>query len=112
LILVTNPKPHMPADDNALWERVLLIPFEQRFLSNPNPAAANEHQADSKLKEKLQQESSGILAWLVRGFLAWQSSGLNAPDTVKAATETYREEEDTIGLFLADCCLIGSKYQV
>ena len=35
---------------------------------------------DSNLREKLEAELSGILAWAVRGCLEWQKAGLgNAP---------------------------------
>src|SRR5581483_2759319 len=67
LFVLTNHKPHAPADDDALWSRVLLIPFELRFVDNPT--AENEREADKRLKDRLKEEAPGILAWLVRGCL-------------------------------------------
>ena len=61
---------------------------------------------DKTLKEKLRQEMSGILAWLVRGCLEWQrSGGLNPPPKVRDATSEYRREEDTMAEFVDDCCI-------
>ncbi len=105
LLLMTNNRPKAPAGDFALWQRIHLIPFTQSFIDAPS--RPNEHQADPKLPEKLQAEASGILAWLVRGCLAWQREGLNPPETVKAATEEYRRAEDIIQHFLDDTCLIA-----
>jgi putative DNA primase/helicase len=59
---------------------------------------------DPKLPEKLKAERSGILAWAVRGCLAWQKQRLQEPEQVKEATEEYREESDRIGEFLRAHC--------
>lgn len=98
LLLLTNSKPSAPAGDFALWQRIYLIPFMQSFVDDP--LAPTESKADHYLSEKLKAEASGILAWLVRGCLAWQKEGLNPPPIVRAATEDYRKDEDTIGRFI------------
>lgn len=105
LLLITNHRPHIPADDDAIWDRVFLIPFTMRFVDKPGKP--NERQADKALKEKLRTEAPGILAWLVRGCLEWQRMGLEPPDSVKAATEEYRTEEDTLAQFIAECCILA-----
>lgn len=108
VMLITNHKPHIPADDQAAWDRVTLIEFRTRFVDNPT--APNERAKDKNIKAKLLAESAGILAWLVRGCLEWQREGLNPPASVKDATQAYRDDEDTIGLFLEECCLTGAGY--
>ncbi len=102
VLLVTNNKPHASADDYALWKRLLLIPFTQKFVGNPT--RPDEHQHDLHLLEKLKAESGGILAWLVRGCLEWQRIGLRPPETVRAATEAYQADEDVLGRFLEEEC--------
>lgn len=104
LFLLTNHRPHIPADDLAIWERVHLVPFTQRFIDNPTQP--NEHKRDDKLMDKLHQELPGILAWLVTGCLLWQRDGLKIPQAVAAATTEYRTDEDTTGQFLAERCII------
>lgn len=101
-ILMTNRRPHAPADDDAAWERIQLIPFDVRFVDDPN--APDERKRDPKLKEKLAAEGPGVLAMLVRGTMAWLKDGLNPPERVKLATREYREAEDTITQFIDDCC--------
>jgi putative DNA primase/helicase len=110
LMIITNHRPHINADDAAIWDRVYLIPFDQRFVDNP--IKHNEKKAEKNLKEKLENEAPGILAWLVRGCLAWQREGLNAPEKIKAATEEYQLEEDTIGQFILECCETGPNMSV
>lgn len=100
--LVTNKRPGAPSDDRALWTRILLVPFVQRFVTNPGKG---ERQADKMLVHTLKSEASGILSWLVRGCLAWQHEGLRPPETVRLATEQYQHEEDDWARFIAECCV-------
>lgn len=104
LFLMTNDLPHANADDQALWDRMVAIPFLQRFVDDPQ--APNEHQRDPALKDALLSEASGILAWLVRGCLAWQRDGLRVPAFLQLATDEYRRSEDEIADFLADRCIV------
>ena len=110
LFLATNFKPHAPADDLALWERVHLVGFTQRFVSNPVPGDPNEHLADPHLREDLLREGPGILAWLVQGALEYQRLGLGAPGEVKLLTTQYRQGEDTLGQFIDECLVVGPDF--
>jgi putative DNA primase/helicase len=111
LFLLTNNKPHAPAEDFAFWERVHLVPFLVSFVDR-NPEAENERRRDRDLTAKLTEELSGILAWLVRGCLQWQKEGLNPPPIVKEATSEYRRDEDLMADFVDECCVIGPDYSV
>ena len=106
LWLLTNHKPHAPADDFAFWERVYIIPFEVSFVDR-EPRAPNEKRADKDLKEKLMAEAPGILAWIVRGTLLWRQQGLDPPAAVREATAQYRQDEDILGDFIEDECITG-----
>ena len=106
LILMTNSKPAVSDDDFAFWERVHLIPFELSFVERA-PEKENERPADKYLREKLIDEAPGILAWLVRGCLEWQRVGLDPPEKVIDATKEYRRDEDLMGHFLEECCLLS-----
>jgi putative DNA primase/helicase len=110
LFLLTNHKPHANSDDYALWKRLHLIPFALSFVTDPKEQS--ERKADPTLPDKLRAEGSGILAWLVRGCLEWQKEGLKPPETVKVATEAYREEEDLIKLFIDERCKTGKGLEI
>jgi len=110
LFLLTNHKPKINPNDYAIWKRVYLIPMLKSFVDDP--VNENERKQDPTLPEKLKTEASGILAWLVRGFLEWQKTDLNPPAIVREATQEYREDEDIMGYFLRDCCIIDQFKQV
>ena len=105
LFLLTNHKPRIPADDHAIWERVLLIPFNMSFVDNPQKF--NQRKQNPYIKQKLLSEAPGILAWLVKGFMEYHNLGLNPPESVKAITDKYREDEDVLGQFISECCSIS-----
>jgi len=99
--MATNHKPIIRGTDNAIWDRIRLIPF--------NVTIPPEEQ-DKNLAEKLEAELPGILAWAVEGCLLWQREGLCPPPEVIKATEKYREEMDILADFFADCCIIGPEH--
>lgn len=108
LLLLTNRRPKVPADDAALWERIKLIPFLYSFVKNPDPKDPYQKQEIPNLIEKLKDEASGILAWLVQGCIWWQEIGLQPPESVNTATTQYRDAEDIIGLFIKEVCFVGN----
>ncbi|MCP3941679.1 MAG: DNA primase [Desulfobacteraceae bacterium] len=111
LFLLTNHKPHAPADDFAFWERMILFPFELSFVDR-DPENENERRADPGLAKKLEADLPKILAWMVRGCLEWQRDGLKRPAVVKKAVEDYQRDEDSVGDFIDECCIIGPDYIV
>jgi putative DNA primase/helicase len=103
LWLSTNNKPVIQGTDDAIWDRIRLIPFMQRF---------DGPKADTKLPDKLRGELTGVFAWMVEGCLEWQEHGLEEPKTVTEATKQYREEMDTLASFLDEACVVGADYRV
>ena len=101
IVLLTNNRPKLTSLDSAFLERLHLIPLNLFFTDNP--IEDFHRKRDPILPEKLKVEASGILAWLVRGFLEWNEKGLKPPKIVLETTAQYKKEEDTIGQFLCDC---------
>lgn len=110
IFMITNHMPHLDINDYALWQRIHVIPFSLSFVQLPEEKF--ELKADPELKEKLKIEAPGILAWLVRGCLAAQKHGLKQPLAVKEAIKLYQHKEDTLGLFLEECCKVDSNKRV
>lgn len=98
LWLAVNHKPRMTDLSYGFWRRVRLILFLRRF---------TELDKDEELAGKLVAELQGILAWAVRGAVLWREEGMRTPETVIAATETYRVESDPLGDFIEAECLLG-----
>ena len=63
-----------------------------------------EEERDRDFPKKLRPELPGILAWAVRGCLAWQREGLETPGEVRDTTREYRDRQDPFGRFLAEVC--------
>jgi len=98
VFLITNPLPHVSADDQAMWDRILPVEFPARFVDTPKKPNERKKQGDIE-KRILERELPGVLAWLVRGCLAWQKDGLNPPESTRTSKDNYRESEDDFGLF-------------
>ncbi len=112
LFLLTNHKPHAPADDFAFWERMVLFPFELSFVDR-EPKTENEFRSDPQLGKKLEAILPNILAWIVRGCLEWQKQGrLIRPTVVKEAVDKYQRDEDALGDFIEQCCIVGPDFKV
>jgi putative DNA primase/helicase len=99
LWLSTNHKPVIRGTDEGIWDRIRLVPFDVRI---------PEDEIDRSLGQKLREEAPGILAWMVDGCLQWQERGLDPPEKVSTATQTYRTEMDLLGEFLADRCVLAA----
>jgi len=111
LLLCTNHRPRIPESDDGIWRRVFLIPFKMKFWNPAKGESGPEHLCrDNGLADKLRKEYPGILAWLVRGCLEWQQSGLGAPPAVQEETAAYRSEEDRVAQFLTDRCEVSNAY--
>jgi len=103
LFLATNHRPIVRGDDTGIWRRIRLWPFTVEI-----PPEEQDH----ALKEKLRAELPGILAWSVRGCMAWQDDGLSEPPEVSSATQSYREEQDHFGDWFESCCLVPGENEV
>lgn len=95
-----NHKPAIRGTDDGIWRRVMLVPFDVQI---------PEAEVDPDLPGKLRGELPGILNWAVEGCLAWQQQGLRPPQSVREAVSGYRDEMDTLGQFLDECCVIDAK---
>lgn len=98
LVLYGNKKPRLRPDDDAVWGRLHMIPFDVVI-----PPA----EQDKTLGDKLRGEFSGILNWALAGCAEWQRLGdLNAPQQVRATGDKYRSSQDLVGQFISDWCAL------
>ncbi|HEX4145155.1 MAG TPA: phage/plasmid primase, P4 family [Pirellulales bacterium] len=107
VLLPTNHRPEVRGSDHAIWRRLLIVPFTVKYWDRAKGETGPEGlEVDKSLPDKLKAEGPGILRWLVQGCLKWQRDGLNVPAEVRAATDEYRQEEDRLGSFIAQCCVV------
>ena len=90
LWLAANHEPKISDDDDAIWRRIVKIPFTHEI---------PKEKRDPKVKATLRNPEiagAAILAWAVKGCLRWQHEGLKIPTAVEEATEKYRLEQDPL----------------
>jgi putative DNA primase/helicase len=98
----TNSKPVIrAADDQATFSRLHPIPFTVTI-----PA----EEIDKSLPRKLLAEAEGILRWAVEGAIEWRRDGLGKPPEVTAANDDWKAENDQLGRFIDDCCVVGESF--
>lgn len=98
LWLATNHLPVIRGTDDGIWRRIRRIPFDIQILPN---------EQDRQLGTKLIDEAAGILRWAIIGFADYLNNGLQQPDRVTLATETYREDQDVFKGFPEDCYVLA-----
>jgi putative DNA primase/helicase len=94
-----NHTPNMRDEDNGIWRRFKLIPFGHTITDA-------ERIDDTEIMARIQQEEGAILAWMVRGAMAWYANGKKLPEcsAVRSGIEELRKESDVVGSFINQVC--------
>jgi putative DNA primase/helicase len=95
--LAANHTPVIRDTSHGMWRRIRVVPF---------PVTIPPAEQDFNLVEDLAEQASGILEWLVQGWLASWRDGLGTTDAVGDATAAYREQSDALAGFLAERCVV------
>ncbi len=98
VVVAANHKPGLRSVDEAIRRRLLLIPFT---------VTIPPEKRDPRLPERLKAEWPGILAWMIRGCLAWQAEGLRPPSRVLDASAAYFEDQNAFQAWLDEATLAG-----
>jgi len=102
LLYVTNYKPRTAGDDDAVWRRMKVVPFDVVIL---------EADRDPELGEMLTLHASAILTWAIQGYFDYKDHGMREPASVKEATDAYQHESDPVARFVEDRCEKGRGLQ-
>ena len=103
LTLCTNNLPIVKSNDNGIWRRLDVNPFEALFCENPRPSREQPHQfkVDLNMNEKVDSWKEVFMAMLVE--LAYQTKGALPPcKKVSAASDAYRASQDHISEFIGE----------
>ena len=105
VVLYTNHLPKVGANDEGIWRRLKVIPFNAKIHGNSDI----KNYADY-LYEKA---APSIMKWIIEGAEKVSKADLKVsdPKCVEDAVEAYREDNDWLGHFLADCCELGSNLE-
>ena len=104
LVLYTNHLPKVGAIDAGTWRRLIVVPFNARIVGKSDI----KNYADYLF----QNAGEAVLAWIIMG--AKRAIDLEfkfpLPAVVEEATAKYREENDWLNHFLAECCEVDPGY--
>ena len=101
VVLYTNHLPKVGANDDGIWRRLKVIPFNAKIKGNSDI----KNYADY-LYEKA---GSAIMKWIIEGAekVSKTDHKVEDPKCVKDAVAAYRDDNDWLGHFLTDCCDVG-----
>ena len=101
LVLYTNHLPKVGANDNGIWRRLVVIPFNAKITGT----------SDIKNYADYLYEKAGasVMAWIIEGARKAIEADFKTkpPKVVRDAMEDYRENNDWLGQFLDDCCEVA-----
>ena len=90
LWLAANDEPRVSDADDALWRRILEVPFAESI-----PEAERDPAVKAALTDP-EQCGAALLAWMVAGLREYLADGLRPPAAVRRATDAYRARMDPL----------------
>ena len=100
LVLYTNHLPKVGANDDGIWRRLIVIPFNAKITGDNDIKNYADYLFD--------HAGSFIMSWIIEGAKKAYDMDFKVPlpKVVVDAIEAYREDNDWLGHFLADCCVL------
>lgn len=102
IIFVCNRLPLIPHADYATFRRLKTVPWESKFIANPDPKKPNEYKIDRSISSKKHTWKS-VLMWILLDQYYKKSldyDNFKEPEKVLEATRKYQEKNDTIMEFI------------
>lgn len=104
LVLYTNHLPKVGANDDGIWRRLIVIPFNAKITGS----------SDRKNYADYLYENAGgaVLSWVLDGAAKAIKNQykLKTPKVVEDAINKYRENNDWFSAFVEECCEVDSTY--
>ncbi len=98
LVLYTNHLPKVGGNDDGIWRRLVVIPFNAKITGN----------SDIKNYADYLFEKAGgaVLTWIIEGAFKVIKADFKTPipAVVKEAIQRYHEDSDWMGQFIDECC--------
>lgn len=105
LVLYTNHLPRVGANDDGIWRRLIVIPFNAKITGS----------SDRKNYADFLYENAGgaVLSWIIEGAekAIKNKYKLKVPKVVEAAINKYRENNDWFSAFVDECCEVDVTLQ-
>lgn len=94
-LVLGNHKLKTRGISEAIRRRLCLVDCGQKF---------EGRRCDTHLYEKLLAELPGIANWAIQGFQQWQKTGLDVPESIRAAGDDFARENDPLADFIERGC--------
>lgn len=104
LFVFGNFQPSITETGDAVFRRLKLVDFDH---------VPRERVVDLK-KQLITKEGPGILNWVLMGTQRYleDKSVLKTPARIQSRTDEYQDEEDIIGTFVKEACLVADNAQI
>lgn len=98
LVLYTNHLPKVGANDDGIWRRLIVIPFNAKIKGRSDI----KNYADYLFEHA----APAILTWMIEGAEKAIKANFKTklPKVVEDSIKDYREANDWLGHFIEDCC--------
>lgn len=98
-VLSFNRLPRITDESEGMWRRLMFLPWDV-FLPGLPP---EDRRSPAEMDVALTAEASGILNWMIEGWIAFRSIGLAPPPEVLELKRARRALSDPVGEFLGEC---------
>ena len=98
LVLYTNHLPKVGANDDGIWRRLVVIPFNAKITGSSDIKNYADYLFDNA--------GSYIMTWIIEGAKKAIDAEfkIKEPKIVQDAIQAYRDDNDWLGQFIEDCC--------
>lgn len=111
-ILACNEIPRLEGSENdeAIWKRIIIIPFQSKFLLDPALVPTTfEEQVEKKIfpcdvhmSDKLHGLTEGIARYLLHVYKNRKSNVMNPPEEVLVSADHFRKSNDLMNQYISD----------
>ena len=104
LVLYTNYKPEISANDIGTWRRIIVIPFKAQISSKQDIKNYSDY--------LFKNAGSAILKWIIEGAykIIRKDFKLTPPEVVVNEINDYKADNDWFSNFIEQCCELGKSY--
>lgn len=104
LVLYTNHLPKVGANDDGIWRRLIVIPFNAKITGKSDIKNYSDHLAENA--------GGAVLSWIIEGAMKAIKNNykMKIPKVVEDAINKYRENNDWLSSFVEECCEVDSTY--
>ena len=105
IVLYTNYLPHVGGNDEGIWRRLIVIPF--------NAKIAKRNDIKNYAQYLTEKAGPAVLQWIIEGAqrTIQQNYQLTTPAAVTKAVRAYHADNDWLGHFLNENCKLDPSYE-